>query len=575
MARKINVKLILELREAGLSRSTIASSRHISRHSVSEVFSIADEKGIHFNDVRALEETGVYRLFYPEKFANETMYRDPDYEHVHQELKKVGVTLKLLHKEYIERCERRGEIPMGKTKFNEGYAEYTVANRLTNRIEHKPGERVEVDWSGPGMRYVDMSSGELITVYLFVGTLPYSQFAYVEPCLDMKMDTFIRCHIHMYEYLGGVPIRTVCDNLKTGVVAHPKDGEVLLTNDYAAMGSHYMTAIMPAGIRKPKQKASVEGTVGKIATAIIARCRNDVYHSFAELKKSVAEKLNQFNHAAFQKREGSRVELLMEERPYLRPLPDVPYEVAEWVYERAVNLDFLMNMGEFIEELEIQRQDPQTLALPFDERFQLLADSVYQRKYNDKVRRLIKNAKLRLPKADIHDILYLDKRPLNRGIIAELASCRFVEECRSIVFQGYSSSGKTFLGCAMAKEACRQLNKTKYIRLPDLLEEFAEKSLLPGGKNKVLNKYATYQVLVLDEWLMPDLSKEDVEFILELTERRYDSTSTIFCTLYKREDWVMRLRGGTYAESIVERFAHNTTWVEMGDMNMRQHLTHA
>lgn len=166
----------------------------------------------------------------------------------------------------------------------------------------------------------------------------------------------------------------------------------------------------------------------------------------------------------------------------------------------------VLNIGEFIEELEIQQQDPQTLALPFDDRFQLLTDSVYQRKYNEKVRRLIKNAKF---------------------------------------------------------------------RLPDLLGEYAEKSLLPGGKNKVLNKYAAFKVLVLDEWLMPELSKADVEFLLELTERRFDSTSTIFCTLYKREDWVKRLRGGTYAESIVERFAHNTTWVETGDVNMRQYLSHA
>ena len=91
----------------------------------------------------------------------------------------------------------------------------------------------------------------------------------------------------------------------------------------------------------------------------------------------------------------------------------------------------------------------------------------------------------------------------------------------------------------------------------------------------MLNKYAAFKVLVLDEWLMPELSKADVEFLLELTERRFDSTSTIFCTLYKQEDWVKRLRGGTYAESIVERFVHTSTWIETGDVNMRQYLSHA
>ena len=103
-------------------------------------------------------------------------------------------------------------------------------------------------------------------------------------------------------------------NLKTGVVSHPKEGEIVLTDDYAALGSHYMTAIIPAGVRKPKQKPSVEGTVGKIATAIIARCRNETYYSFVELKKGVADKLYTFNHEAFQKREGSRYEVLQEER---------------------------------------------------------------------------------------------------------------------------------------------------------------------------------------------------------------------------------------------------------------------
>ena len=340
MARKINVKLIMELREAGLSRRVISSTRHISRHSVSEVFNIADMRGIRWIDIQDLEETEVYHLFYPEKHANEVMYGDPDYEHVHEELKKVGVTLKLLHEEYVDRCEKNGELPMGKTKFNEGYAEFTIANRLTNHLEHKPGERAEVDWSGPTMRFVDMNTGEIVTVYLFVGTLPYSQYSYVEPCLDMKMDSFLRCHIHMYEYFGGVPARTVCDNLKTGVVKHPKEGEIILTDDYAALGTHYMTAIMPTGVRKPKQKASVEGTVGKIATAIIARCRNEVFNSFGDLKRAVRDKLDKFNHEPFQKRDGSRYEILLEEQGYLRPLPDVAYELSEWIYGRSVNLDY-------------------------------------------------------------------------------------------------------------------------------------------------------------------------------------------------------------------------------------------
>ena len=178
-----------------------------------------------------------------------------------------------------------------------------------------------------------------------------------------------------------------------------------------------------------------------------------------------------------------------------------------------------------------------------------MTDSIYQQKYNDKVHRLIKAAKLRLSKADVHDILYTDNRPLNRGTMAKLSNCRFVDDCRSIVLQGYTSPGKTFMRYALAKETCRQLHKIRYIRLPDLLSEYADKSLVPGSKTKVLNKYAVFKVLVLEEWLIPDLSKEDIGFIFEPLERHFDTTSTIFCTLYRKENWVKRLGGGAYAES--------------------------
>ncbi|MBQ2674627.1 MAG: ATP-binding protein [Mogibacterium sp.] len=229
----------------------------------------------------------------------------------------------------------------------------------------------------------------------------------------------------------------------------------------------------------------------------------------------------------------------------------------------------LMNIGEFIEASEEQEQDVNALALSFDDRFQMMVDSVYQQKYNDKVHNLIKRAHLRLPKADIHNVFYHEKRTLSRGVIDELATGKYIDENQSIILQGYTSTGKTYLGCALAKEACRQLHRTRYIRVPDMLTEYADKSLLPGGKEKVLRKYSGFKVLVLDEWLLSDLSKDEIEFLFELFERRFDISSTIFCTLYRTEDWLKRLGSGAYAESIVERYEHNSIRIETGSMNMR------
>ena len=343
MARTIKAKLIMELREQGLSRRKISSTRHMSMESVCEVFDIAAERGIAWEQVKGMGEDEVYRLFYPDRHVRESVFEEPDWGYVHKEMAKVGVNLRLLHEEYKSECQRSHKVAMGYTRFCECYGDHVAANNLTKRIDHKAGVSCEVDWSGPtiGKGLVDPTTGEVSKIYLFVGVLPFSQKAYFEPTLDMRERTWLRCHVHMYEYWGGVPERTVCDNLKTGVVKHPREGEVVLNDAYEALGEHYMTAIMPAQVRKPKQKASAEGTVKDAATWVIARLRDRTFTEFGQVAPAVRECLAEYNAHPFQKREGSRDSVFAEvEAAQLRPLPAVRYDVAEWVCNRAVNLDF-------------------------------------------------------------------------------------------------------------------------------------------------------------------------------------------------------------------------------------------
>ena len=284
MAKKIKVKLILELREAQMSQREICRTRKMSQHSVGDVCRLAKELGITYHDVKEKSDEEVYRMFYPEKHVAETLYRTPDYSYIHKELKRTGVTLKLLWEEYKDSCKSSGDLSMGYTKFCEGYGKHVTANSLTNHLHHKPGMVCEVDWSGSTMAITDRVTGEIIKVYLFVATLPYSQYSYVEPCLDMKQNTWLKCHVNMFEYFGGSTVRITCDNLKTGVIKNPRDGEIVLNEKYEDLGNHYLSAIIPAGVKKPKHKASVEGTVGKIATAIIAKLRNETFHTLEEVR---------------------------------------------------------------------------------------------------------------------------------------------------------------------------------------------------------------------------------------------------------------------------------------------------
>ena len=192
MARKIKAKLIMELREQGQSRRSIAKTRHMSMESVCEVFDIAAERGIAWADVKDAPEDEVYRLFYPDRHVKESVFDEPDWNYVHKEMAKVGVNLRLLHDEYKADCARRHMVAMGYTRFCERYGDHVTANNLTKRIEHKASVSCEVDWSGPtiGKGLVDATTGEVSKIYLFVGVLPFSQKAYFEPTLDMKERTW-------------------------------------------------------------------------------------------------------------------------------------------------------------------------------------------------------------------------------------------------------------------------------------------------------------------------------------------------------------------------------------------------
>ena len=143
MADKIDVKLILELRQANMSQRAIAASRHISTKSVAAVWKRADALGVSYADVADKSDDEVYLLFFPNKFRKETVYAPVNYEYVHNELKKTGVTLKLLWHEYKDSA--KDGVPVGYTKFCDDYAKYVEQNNLTNHITHKPGVVCEVD----------------------------------------------------------------------------------------------------------------------------------------------------------------------------------------------------------------------------------------------------------------------------------------------------------------------------------------------------------------------------------------------------------------------------------------------
>jgi transposase len=324
-----NYREILRLRSLGLTNSRISEATLVSRTTVIRALTAATAVGLDYATVVELSDRELAKALFPRDENSKPTYATPDYEWVHQELAKPHVTQELLWGEYCEKCRDAGTIPYQLTQFKKYYREWAAQTKATMHLNRKPGELMEVDWAGQTTTVIDDETGEPIDAYVFVAALPYSGFGYIEAFWNREQPSWIAAHVNAYEYFGGVTRILVPDNLKTGVTKHTKK-ELVLNRSYQEMAEHYGTAIIPTRVRTPKDKATVEGTVGIISTYILAAIRNQKFFSLAELNTEIRERLHKFNHKPFQRKDGSRASLFAEERQFLLPLPVTPFELSEW-----------------------------------------------------------------------------------------------------------------------------------------------------------------------------------------------------------------------------------------------------
>ena len=306
-------------------------SHALSKKTVNKVLRRAGELGISWPLSSEMTDSVLAEKFNSPAKVFVSDRKLPDYEYVRRELLRNGVTKKLLWTEYLEGCRISGEKPLMYSQFCLYIQQDEERHRATMHIPRKPGEQIEVDWAGDPAHVINPNTGEILDVYVFVGVLTYSQYAYAEAFADEKQNSWITAHIHMYEYFGGVARILVPDNCKTAVIHNTGWNNQQINQSYQQLAEHYGTAVIPARVRRPKDKPNAEGSVGNISTWIIAALRNEQFFSIAELNHAIREKLELFNRRSFQKKDGSRLSLFLgEELPLLAPLPATRFELADW-----------------------------------------------------------------------------------------------------------------------------------------------------------------------------------------------------------------------------------------------------
>lgn len=331
------IKEVLRLKwSCGLGRRAISKSCGIARSTVDEYTKRARQAGLSWPLPADLDDTALEHLLYPPVVVSESPRPLPVWEDVHRELARKSVTLMLLWDEY------KAQYPDGYqySFFAELYRAYAKKLDICMRQVHLAGEKLFLDYCGQTVPVIDQSTGEVHNCQIFVAVLGASNYTYAEATYTQGLPDWIGSHVRALRFFGGVPEILTPDNLLSGVTK-PCRYEPGINRTYQELAVHYGVAVIPARVRKPKDKSKVEAGVLLVQRWILAALRNRTFFSLRELNAAIRELLERLNNRPFKKLSGSRRSRFLEiDKPALRPLPAVPFEFAEWMIKKRLGIDY-------------------------------------------------------------------------------------------------------------------------------------------------------------------------------------------------------------------------------------------
>lgn len=210
-----------------------------------------------------------------------------------------------------------------------------------------------------------------------------------------------------------------------------------------------------------------------------------------------------------------------------------------------------------------QMADPKYQSMSFEDRFGMLVDRQWQTRKNNRLKSLIKQANFSISSACIEDIDYGSGRNLDKNLILLLYKCDYINNHNSVIILGATGTGKTYLACALGMAAVRNFIQVKYIRLPELLTEIAIARSSNTMYTKTIPQYQKYPLLIIDEWLLHDLTEMEARDLLEIMEYREKCASTIFCSQFDIRGWREKIKNRIVADAVCDRIVHKSYVIEI------------
>lgn len=318
----------------GLSGSEIARQLNVSKSGVNDflrAFEACDKIG--FPLPEGITNYGIATIVYgkvPGNAIRNEQYELPDFEQIAKEMNsRKNMTLVFLWNRYSRRCREEEKKFYQYRQFCELYGKWCEDNYETYHFNAVIAQTMEVDFAGQTFELTDKYTGEIVPIVVFVAVLPYSQYIYAEGMLSTKEPQWIEVNNHALAYFEGVPPIVVCDNCKQAVTANKDWIEPVLNKDYAEWAEHNHTAILPAKVKKPKYKSSVEAAVGILEKGFFHDLEERKYFTLDQFNKDLWDELRKLNREPFKKKEGSRYSVWEEEKLELMALPSTQYQYME------------------------------------------------------------------------------------------------------------------------------------------------------------------------------------------------------------------------------------------------------
>ena len=324
-------KILLMLAKGGASQSEVAAAARASKRDVSACAKAVRERRLTFDGIAAMSATEIDEMLAPPREPRASAYLAPDMgQLVERKRRNRKLTVKMFWMEHCVAAEAAGKSAYSYQTFCEMFSRAAEKAGATRRLAHEPGAKAYIDWAGDTASLTDRLTGARTKVYVLVVALPYSGRFWAQGFTDMRQRSWQEGQARALEDFGGVPRMLVPDNAATAT-DRSSVYVTLVNEEYARFAEHYGAAVVPARVRRPRDKAVAESTVDLVERWVVAPSNESTFYTLEEFNGFCLERVRWLNARPFSAKEGSRDPVYeAEERPCMHPLPHERYEACEW-----------------------------------------------------------------------------------------------------------------------------------------------------------------------------------------------------------------------------------------------------